>query len=59
MTTRYYRGLEVLYALDEPKTVEKLSTALELDIEECADRVTYLEVFDRVSKVGETVYLAK
>ncbi|RRJ33424.1 DUF6036 family nucleotidyltransferase [Halocatena pleomorpha] len=59
LTTRYYRGLEVLYALDESTTVQELATTLALDIEECTDRVTYLEAFDRVSRDGETVYLAE
>jgi hypothetical protein len=55
LTTRYYRGLEVLQILDEPKTVDELAADLELDTAEVVERVTYLEEFDRVSRDGETV----
>lgn len=56
LTIRYYRGLEVLQALDEPKTVDELSRDLELDTAEIVDRVAYLEEFDRVSRDGETIH---
>lgn len=59
LTTRYYRGLEVLHALDEPKTVDKLATDLSLDAEEITNRITYLEGFDRVSRDGATVHPAE
>lgn len=59
LTTRYYRGLEVLHALDEPKTVNKLATDLSLDAEEITNRITYLAGFDRVSRDGATVHPAE
>ena len=36
-TNRYYRGLEVLQALDGPMTVDELATELELDTGEVHD----------------------
>ncbi|WP_458210979.1 DUF6036 family nucleotidyltransferase [Haladaptatus sp. NG-SE-30] len=55
LTARYYRGLEVLQALDEPTTLDELAAELGLDADDVAERVTYLEAFDRVSRDGETV----
>ncbi|MFC4986338.1 DUF6036 family nucleotidyltransferase [Saliphagus infecundisoli] len=55
LTNRYYHGLEVLQALDEPMTVDELATELELDTDEVRDRVTYLATFDRVRRDDETV----
>jgi len=55
LTNRYYRGLEVLQALDDPKTLDELAAALDLDSAEVAERVTYLEEFDRVSRDSETI----
>ena len=56
LTTRYYRGLEVLQALDEPMSVNELSAELELDTAEVHDRITYLSRFDRIQQDGDTVY---
>jgi hypothetical protein len=58
LTTRYYRGLEVLQALNEPKTVDELAAELDLDVTMVTDRVAYLEEFDRVSRTGGTVFPA-
>jgi hypothetical protein len=55
LTNRYYRGLEVLQALDEPMTVNELAAELELDDEEVHDRIAYLSTFDRVRRDGDTV----
>jgi hypothetical protein len=41
LTNRYYRGLEVLQALDEPMTVDELAAELELDAEVVRDRIVY------------------
>ena len=51
LTDRYYRGLEVLQALDDPMTVDEL----ELNAEEVRDRIAYLSTFNRVSRKGDTV----
>ena len=48
LTTRYYRGLEVLQALDVPTTVDELAADLDLDVAEVRDRVAYLAEFDRI-----------
>lgn len=56
LTAQYYRGLEVLLALDEPKTVDELAFELGLDPAQITDRVTYLVEFDRVFRDGETVH---
>jgi len=55
LTTRYYRGLEVLMALDEPKSVKKVANELDLAVSEVKDRIGYLETFDRVTWEDETV----
>ncbi|SFC67462.1 hypothetical protein SAMN05444422_11434 [Halobiforma haloterrestris] len=55
LTNRYYRGLEVLQAVDEPMTVDELAAELGLDIDEIRDRVAYLAKFDRVRQEGDTV----
>jgi len=55
LTNRYYRGLEVLQALDDPVTVDELAADLGLDIDEVRDRVSYLAEFDRVRQEGDTV----
>ena len=55
LTSRYYRGLEVLQALDEPMTVDELATELGLDTDVVQDRVAYLADFNRICKDGETV----
>ncbi len=55
LTTRYYRGLEVLQALDEAMTAEELAADLELDVADVRERVAYLAEFDRVLQDGETV----
>jgi hypothetical protein len=55
LTNRYYWGLEVLQALDEPMTVDELADGLELDTDEVHDRIAYLSTFDRVSRDGDTV----
>ncbi|ELY61116.1 DUF6036 family nucleotidyltransferase [Natronolimnohabitans innermongolicus] len=55
LTNRYYRGLEVLHALDEPMPVDELAADLGLDLEEVRDRVAYLVDFDRVRHAGDTV----
>lgn len=48
LTNRYYRGLEILQALDEPITVDELAADLGLDIDGVRNRVAYLEKFGRV-----------
>jgi predicted Rossmann fold nucleotide-binding protein DprA/Smf involved in DNA uptake len=55
LTNGYYRGLEVLQALDEPMTVDKLAAELELDTDEVHSRIAYLSTFDRVRRDGDTV----
>lgn len=55
LTTRYYRGLEVLHALDEPMLVDELAAELGLDTDEVSDRVAYLVTFDRVRRDGDTI----
>lgn len=55
LTTRYYQGLEVLQALDEPMTLEELATDLDLTPGEIRDRVAYLARLGRVTRDGETV----
>lgn len=55
LTIRYYRGLEVLQALDEPMTVEELAAELELSVTEVDERVEYLRKFDRLRQDGERV----
>jgi hypothetical protein len=59
LTNRYYRGLEVLQALDEPMTVDELVVELELDTNEVHDRIAYLAKFDRVRRDGDTVSLVE
>jgi len=54
-TNRYYRGLEVLQALDEPMTVGELAAELELDTDEVHDCLTYFSTFHRVRRDGDTV----
>jgi hypothetical protein len=55
MTRQYYRGLELLYELDGPTTVDNLAAQTDLDAAELTDRLDYLEAFDRVIRDGETV----
>ncbi len=50
LTDRYYRGLEVLQALDDPMTVDELATEMELETDEVRERVAYLAKFDRVRR---------
>ncbi|MCU4801756.1 hypothetical protein OB920_15355 [Halobacteria archaeon HArc-gm2] len=56
LTKRYYRGLEVLQALDEPMTVDELTAELELATDEVQDRIAYLESLERVRRDGDTVH---
>ena len=55
LTDRYYRGLEVLQALDDSMTLDGLAAELELDVADVRDRVGYLVAFDRVRQDGETI----
>jgi hypothetical protein len=55
LTNRYYRGLELLQALDDPMSVDGLADELELDSAEVRNRVAYLVTFDRVHRDGETI----
>jgi hypothetical protein len=55
LTDRYYRGLEVLQALDEPMTVDELAAELELGTGEVRNRVAYLATFDRLHRDDGTV----
>ena len=55
LTDRYYHGLEILQALDEPMTVDELATELNLDTDEVRDRVAYLVTLDRIHQNGETI----
>lgn len=55
MTTRYYRGLEVLDALDEPTTIADLAAELDGDVEDVAERVAYLQRLGRVNRDGDEV----
>jgi len=55
LTNRYYRGLEVVQALDEPMAIDELAAELDRDPDEIRDCVLYLEKFDRVGREGETV----
>jgi hypothetical protein len=59
LTNRYYRGLEVLQALDEPMTVDELAAELELETDEIRERVMYLAKFERIHREEESVYLAE
>ncbi|MUV60573.1 DUF6036 family nucleotidyltransferase [Halobacterium sp. CBA1126] len=59
LTNRYYRGLEVLQALDEPMTVDELAAELELDTDEIRERIMYLAKFERIHQEEESVYLAE
>jgi hypothetical protein len=56
LTNRYYRGLEVLQALDEPMTVDGLAAELKLDTDEVRNRVAYLATFDRLHRDDGTVH---
>lgn len=55
LATRYYRGLEILQALDEPMSITELAADLELDVGDVQARIAYLVEFDRVERDGETV----
>jgi hypothetical protein len=55
LTNRYYRGLEVLQALDEPMAVDELAVELDLDVADVGERIEYLQKFDRVRQNGNTV----
>ncbi|WP_121745040.1 DUF6036 family nucleotidyltransferase [Natronorubrum halophilum] len=55
LTVRYYRGIEVLQALDEPKTADELAARLDLSVAEVRQRVAYLEAFDRVTRSGQRI----
>ena len=55
LTNRYYRGLEVIQALDESMTVDELAAELELEPNDVTDRIRYLSTFDRVRWDGDTV----
>ena len=55
LTDRYYRGLDVLRALDEPMTVDELAAELELDTDGGRNRVAYFATFDRVRRDNGTV----
>ena len=55
LTDRYYRGLEILQALDEPMTVDELAADLSLKIADVQERISYLVEFDRIARDGETV----
>lgn len=55
LTDRYYRGLEVLLALDGSMPVHELAAELDLPADDVLDRIAYLERFDRVHRDGETV----
>ncbi len=57
LTTRYYRGLEALQALDGPTTVDELAADLDIDVAAVRDRVSYLVEFDRIAHDGETIRL--
>lgn len=56
LTDRYYRGLEVLQALDEPMTVDELTSNLNLDAAEVRERIAYLLEYDRIRQEGDTVH---
>ncbi|NEU59147.1 hypothetical protein FXF75_21200 [Halorussus sp. MSC15.2] len=55
LTNRYYRGIEVLQALNDSMTVDELAAELELDTDEVHDRLAYLLTFDRIHRDGDTV----
>jgi hypothetical protein len=55
LTTRYYRGLEILQGLDEPRGIAELAADLELDVADVQERISYLVEFDRVERDGATV----
>ena len=59
LTNRYYRGLEVLQSLDEPKTIDELANELELSVAEVRERIAYLEDFDRVTRDDQQIRLAE
>jgi hypothetical protein len=56
VTERYYRGLEILQALDEPMSVDDLADEMDLEVVELTDQLDYLEGFDRVVRDGNTVH---
>jgi hypothetical protein len=55
LTTRYYRGLGILQALDEAITADELAAVLELDLDVAWNRGTYLADFDHVRQGGDTI----
>ena len=55
LATRYYRGLEVLQALDGPMSTTELAADLGINVATVRERVAYLEEFDRVSRDGAMV----
>ncbi|MFC7073090.1 DUF6036 family nucleotidyltransferase [Halovenus rubra] len=55
LTNRYYRGLEVLQALDEPMTIDEMAVELYLDVADVGERIEYHQKFDRVRQNGNTV----
>nr|WP_246391891.1 hypothetical protein [Halosimplex pelagicum] len=59
LTNRYYRGIEVLQALDEPLTGDELAAELNLDGAEVQERVAYLLEYDRIWREGEPVHPAE
>ncbi|WP_226023969.1 DUF6036 family nucleotidyltransferase [Halomicrobium salinisoli] len=59
LTGRYYRGLEVLQAINGATTVDELAADLEIDVDAIRERIAYLEAFDRVLRNGETVRLTE
>ena len=56
LTTRYYRGLEVLLAVEEPVTIHNLAEILGMDERTVQERVEYLEEFDRIMREGDTIF---
>jgi hypothetical protein len=55
LTARYYRGLEVLHALDGPMTIDALADDLDIGSAEVQERVEYLEEFGRILRDGKMI----
>lgn len=55
LTNRYYRGLDVLTALDEPRSIDQLADELNTSVEDIEERVAYLEGFGRVRRAGDEI----
>lgn len=56
---RYYCGLEVLQALNQPMTVAEFTAELEFSTDEVRNLSRYLATFDRVRRDDDTICRVK